>query len=84
MEEMRSEFSLPEDYAFSPPGPVASDGHPMFFGTAAQISDDLASLRSAGVDHLLLRFSVGFGEIDPDGFIEQMRRFASEIVPRFT
>jgi probable F420-dependent oxidoreductase len=84
MDEMREEFTLPPDYSYSPPAPLGSDGHPLFFGTAAQIRNDVETLQSAGVDHFCLRFSFGMGECDASSFIAQMRAFAEDVLPAFS
>lgn len=80
MEEMRGQFTLPPDYSYSPPAPMAADGHPMFFGTAEQIRGDVAAAEDAGVEHLCLRFSFGMGECDAPSFIGQMRAFAHAVM----
>jgi probable F420-dependent oxidoreductase len=84
MEDLRAGRFLPEDYDFSPPGPLTEDRRLLFFGTAEQISGDIEGLRAAGVDRFALRFSVGSGEIDLDGFVAQMERFAREVAPAAT
>jgi probable F420-dependent oxidoreductase len=83
MSEMRESFTLPPDYAYSPPPPIGSDGHPMFFGTTAQICADVEALLAAGVDHFGLRFSFGMGECDAPSFLGQMRAFAENVLSRF-
>ncbi|HJT37555.1 MAG TPA: TIGR03619 family F420-dependent LLM class oxidoreductase [Actinomycetota bacterium] len=82
MEEMREGFSLPPDYSYSPPAPIARDGHPMFFGTAEQIREDIEALLTAGVEHFCLRFSFGMGECDAASFLTQMKAFAAMVLPR--
>jgi probable F420-dependent oxidoreductase len=76
--------ALPDDYAYAPPAPRAADGRALFVGSEDQVSDDIAALVDAGVQHFALRFWSGDPAFTPDRFIAQLRRFSEQIAPRFS
>ena len=75
---------LPEDYSYAPPVPRTEGGRALFIGTEEQIAGDIQALMDAGVQHFALRFWSGDPEFGPDRFVEQLRRFAECIAPRFS
>ena len=74
---------IPDDYNYAPPFPQAPDGRAHFVGIPEQLVDDVEVYRSAGVEHLALRFWTGDPSMDTDDVIEQYRRFAELVAPRF-
>lgn len=75
---------VPEDFAYAPPLPVTGSGRLRFVGTPDDIADDIADYAAAGVDHITLRFSYGGPDASVDDFASQLRRFATDVAPRFT
>ena len=51
------------------------------YGTAAQVAEQVAALRDAGVHHLLCQMSVGY--LPHDKILDSMRRFGEQVRPRF-
>ena len=51
-------------------------------GTAKHVADQVAALQDAGVKHLLTQLS--FGYLPHAKIVASMRRFAEEVMPRFT
>jgi len=73
---------IPEDYSYAPPPDVTADGRPRLVGTAAQLSEDIGELAEAGVEQLIVRFAMPWDpEINLDRHIEQMQRFAADVLP---
>ena len=50
------------------------------YGTASQVADQVATLRDAGVGHLLCQLS--FGYLPHAKITASMRRLASQVMPR--
>ncbi len=72
--------SRPE-YGYVQPLPRAPDDRPRFTGTPEQLVADVAAFAAAGVEHLTLRFWTSAVDLDVDGVVEQMARFATDVVP---
>ena len=49
------------------------------YGTAAQVQEQLAALRQAGVQHVLCQ--MGFGDMAHDQVMASMRRFGEQVIP---
>jgi len=75
--------SLPPDYAYAPPPPCDESGRPFFIGTAEQMTDDLRRLEAAGAEHFVLRFWAGDPAAGIEDSLDQMERFAKDVLPRF-
>lgn len=73
---------IPDDFTYAPPMPTDDSGRPYFMGTPDQVLDDVATYSAAGVDNFVLRFADGGPSTPPDAFVEQLRRFAEEVMPR--
>jgi alkanesulfonate monooxygenase SsuD/methylene tetrahydromethanopterin reductase-like flavin-dependent oxidoreductase (luciferase family) len=63
------------EFRYAPAAWTTPDGRVRLVGTPEQVTGDLRLLEDAGVEHVVLRFG-------PDG-IEQMGRFAREVLPAF-
>jgi probable F420-dependent oxidoreductase len=74
---------LPDDYAYAPAPPTNEEGRPLFMGTAAEVSHDIASLVDAGAEHFVLRFWAGDPSRTIEDSLDQMERFAIEVRPHF-
>jgi probable F420-dependent oxidoreductase len=74
---------LPDDYAYAPPPPRTAEGRSYFIGTAEQVGDDIEALAGAGVTHFVLRFWAGDPSASLEDSLDQMQRFAREVMPRF-
>jgi probable F420-dependent oxidoreductase len=72
---------IPDDFSYAPPLPTASDGRPRFLGTPAQVADDIAAYRDAGVEHFTLRFANGGPDVGVDDMVRMMQRFMGEVAP---
>jgi hypothetical protein len=75
---------IPDDYNYAPPFPHRADGRAHFVGTPDELEADIQTYASAGVEHLALRFWTGDPTMTTDDVIEQYRRFAEIVAPRFT
>ena len=51
------------------------------YGTAAQVAEQVAALRDAGVHHVLCQMSVGY--LAHDKILDSMRRFGEQVRPKF-
>ena len=51
------------------------------YGTARQVAERIAELRSAGVEHILCQMS--FGYLGHERIVESMRRFGAQVMPAF-
>jgi alkanesulfonate monooxygenase SsuD/methylene tetrahydromethanopterin reductase-like flavin-dependent oxidoreductase (luciferase family) len=51
------------------------------YGTAAQVAEQVAALRDAGVHHILCQMSVGY--LAHDKILDSMRRFGEQVRPKF-
>ncbi len=51
------------------------------YGTARQVAERIAELRSAGVQHILCQMS--FGYLGHERIVESMRRFGAQVMPAF-
>jgi alkanesulfonate monooxygenase SsuD/methylene tetrahydromethanopterin reductase-like flavin-dependent oxidoreductase (luciferase family) len=56
-------------------------GSGCLFGNADRVSEQVAELRHAGVQHLLCQ--TGFGDMDHARNLESMRRFGEQVMPAF-
>jgi probable F420-dependent oxidoreductase len=72
---------VPDEYNYAPAPPTAPDGRARFVGTPEQLVDDVRAYVDAGVDHFALRFWAGTPGVAPAEVIDQMRRFATEVIP---
>lgn len=85
----------PDDFRVDPAvvnpfnDPAVSDGDAVrwsldtgaLHGTAAQVAEQVAALRDAGVHHLLGQLS--FGYLGQDRILASMRRFGEQVIPAF-
>ena len=51
------------------------------FGTASRVAEQVAELRDAGIHHVLCQMSTGY--LPHARIMESMRRFGSDVIPRF-
>jgi len=75
---------IPADYNYAPPFPYAADGRARFVGTPDEVAADIDSYADAGVEHFALRFWTGDPSMETNDVIEQYRRFAEDVAPRFS
>jgi alkanesulfonate monooxygenase SsuD/methylene tetrahydromethanopterin reductase-like flavin-dependent oxidoreductase (luciferase family) len=75
---------VPDEYHYAPELPTAPDGRSRFVGTPEQLVADVAAYVEAGVEHFALRFWAGTPGVTPEEVIDQMRRFADDVIPAFT
>ncbi|MCH2173857.1 TIGR03619 family F420-dependent LLM class oxidoreductase [Myxococcota bacterium] len=73
---------LPDEYHYAPPMPRTEQARPRFIGTPDQLVEDLEAFVEAGVEHFTLRFFTDSEAMTCDAFIDQMRRFAEEVIPQ--
>jgi probable F420-dependent oxidoreductase len=69
------------EYGYVPAVPRAPNGRPRFTGTVAELRDDVDECARNGIEHLTLRFWTSASELTEDGLVEQMTRFATEVMP---
>ena len=62
--------------------PRTEQARPRFIGTPDQLVEDLEAFVEAGVEHFTLRFFTDSEAMTCDAFIDQMRRFAEEVIPQ--
>jgi hypothetical protein len=74
--------ALRPEFSYAPTPPRTETGRPLLTGTAQELLDDLGELEHAGVEHLLVRFWTTASDLDADGVVDQMERFAEEVAPR--
>jgi probable F420-dependent oxidoreductase len=74
---------VPEDFGYAPPVPVTGDGRVRFVGVADEVAADIEEYVAAGVDHFTLRFSTGGQEARVIEYLDQLQRFANQVMPRF-
>jgi alkanesulfonate monooxygenase SsuD/methylene tetrahydromethanopterin reductase-like flavin-dependent oxidoreductase (luciferase family) len=74
---------VPEDFSYAPAAPLAKDGRMCFVGVADEVAADIEDYVAAGVEHFTLRFSTGGQDANVDEYLEQLQRFAGEVMPRF-
>ena len=74
---------VPEDFNYAPAAPLTKDGRMRFVGVADEVAADVEDYVAAGVEHFTLRFSTGGDDASVTGFLEQLQRFAGEVMPRF-
>src|SRR5262249_10524256 len=74
--------ALRPESTYAPPPPLAESGRPLLTGTPDELVLDVTALAAAGVEHLLLRLWVSASDLDADGLIDQMTRFAEQVIPR--
>jgi probable F420-dependent oxidoreductase len=71
-----------ESSSYAPAVGVDEKGRQRFIGTADQVREDCLAMAAAGVEQLVLRFAVPLDrEMPLERHIEQLRRFASEVLP---
>jgi len=75
---------VPDDFGYAPPVPTTDDGRFRFVGDPDQLAADVEAYVDAGVEHFTLRFSAGGHDITVDGFVDQLQRFAHDVMARFT
>jgi probable F420-dependent oxidoreductase len=73
--------ALRPEFRYAPPPPHTASGRPLLTGTPDELVDDVAALAHAGVDHIVLRLWVSSSDLDADGVIDQMTRFATDVIP---
>jgi len=73
--------ALRPEFKYAPPPPHAESGRPLLTGTPDDLVLDVTALAAAGVEHLLLRLWVSASDLDADGLIDQMTRFAEQVIP---
>lgn len=73
--------SVRPELGYAPPVPRAAGGRPLLTGTPDEVAADVARLAAAGVEHLLLRFWTTASDLDTDGVVRQMERFAASVAP---
>jgi alkanesulfonate monooxygenase SsuD/methylene tetrahydromethanopterin reductase-like flavin-dependent oxidoreductase (luciferase family) len=75
-------IKAPNDYEYIPEMGRAPDGRQRFIGTAEQLRDDIAAFAAAGVEQIVLRFSLPH---DPVVTVERIsghwRRFSEQLLP---
>jgi hypothetical protein len=74
---------VPEDFSYAPAAPLAKNGRMRFVGIADEVAADVEDYVSAGVEHFTLRFSTGAQDASVTDYLEQLQRFAGEVMPRF-
>jgi probable F420-dependent oxidoreductase len=74
---------VPDDFGYAPPLPTAPSGRLRLVGTPDDVAADIADYAAAGVQHMTLRFSYGGPDASIDDFVDQLRRFARDVAPRF-
>jgi probable F420-dependent oxidoreductase len=74
-------WAPPEDYGYSPSPPTDANGRVLLTGTPEQVAADVQDLRRAGVDHVALRFGLGFEPLDVEGFVARAERFRTHVLP---
>jgi probable F420-dependent oxidoreductase len=74
---------VPEDFSYAPPLPTDTDGRVLFVGDPDQVASDVAVYIAAGVEHFTLRFSAGGGDSSVGDFVQQLERFARDVMARF-
>jgi alkanesulfonate monooxygenase SsuD/methylene tetrahydromethanopterin reductase-like flavin-dependent oxidoreductase (luciferase family) len=72
---LRPRAPVGSEFRYAPEAWTTADGRVRLVGTPEQVTADLRLLEEAGVEHVVLRFG-------PNG-IEQMGRFAREVLPAF-
>jgi alkanesulfonate monooxygenase SsuD/methylene tetrahydromethanopterin reductase-like flavin-dependent oxidoreductase (luciferase family) len=71
-----------EGTSYAPPVGTDEQGRQRFVGTAEQVLVDCLEMAGAGVEQLVLRFAVPVDpEVDLDLHLQQLRLFASEVLP---
>jgi len=70
------------EFNYAPPPPHAASGRPLLTGTPDELVDDVNALAEAGVEHIVLRLWVSASDLDADGVIDQITRFARDVIPR--
>jgi hypothetical protein len=74
---------VPEDFSYAPAAPVTKDGRVRFVGVAEEVTADVEDYVAAGVEHFTLRFSTGGHDANVDAYLDQLQRFAREVLPHF-
>jgi probable F420-dependent oxidoreductase len=70
------------EFGYAPPPPHTEDGRPLLTGTPDELADDVRALADAGVEHVLLRLWTSGSDLDADGVVDQITRFARDVIPR--
>jgi len=74
---------VPEDFGYAPDIPLTGDGRIRFVGDPDQVAADVAEYLEAGVEQFTLRFSAGGHDITVAHYLDQLARFAHEVMVRF-
>ena len=74
---------IPDDFNYAPPIPLTPGGRARFVGDPDQLASDVEEYVAAGVEHLTLRFSAGGHDVTVAGYLDQLQRFAQEVMARF-
>jgi alkanesulfonate monooxygenase SsuD/methylene tetrahydromethanopterin reductase-like flavin-dependent oxidoreductase (luciferase family) len=74
---------VPEDFGYAPAAPVTRDGRVRFVGVADEVAADVEDYVAAGVEHFTLRFSTGGQDANVTEYLDQLQRFADEVMSRF-
>jgi hypothetical protein len=61
---------------YAPPFPVTEDGRLRFTGNLDQLGEDFAALATAGVEHVVLRFTAAARRGGADAVAEQLSALA--------
>lgn len=71
--------------SYAPAVETGDGGRQKYIGTAAQVLGDCLALAEAGVEQLVIRFAVPLDpHIGPNEHFEQLRLFASEVLPHLS
>jgi alkanesulfonate monooxygenase SsuD/methylene tetrahydromethanopterin reductase-like flavin-dependent oxidoreductase (luciferase family) len=74
---------VPDDFGYAPPVPTTDDGRVRFVGNPDQLTTDVAEYMAAGVEHFTLRFSAGGDDVTVADYLDQLTRFAQDVMARF-
>lgn len=74
---------VPDDFGYAPALPTTNDGRPRFVGNPDQVAADIEDYRAVGVEHFTLRFSSGGADVSVSDYLNQLERFAGQVMPRF-
>jgi probable F420-dependent oxidoreductase len=74
---------LPEDFGYAPAVPLTDDGRIRFVGHPDQVAADVEEYMTAGVEHFTFRFSAMGGDITVNDWLDQLKRFAQEVMARY-
>lgn len=71
-----------EKSSYAPTVDLDASGRQRFIGTAEQVVEDCLEMARAGVEQVVLRFTVPLDQaLDPEGHLRQLRLFAEHVLP---